>query len=250
MTPHVRTALLEWAVRSARGELLGVDWVNTHIAAYGIPFTVRIDESGTARFAHVPMGRVLPPPVVEQAEAHRQSGTPTAFHALAMLSARAAWLTEARPLIWESYSPVPGLLAALVESYGVDVEIHGRDEATLARLAAFLPSWFPNRGRAAAASRLLRDAVRLPDSMRVDGADEGADELMVCRSAEWHALRGTQGGAFTIRDGFVWSPLGRTDVVSEDHLIGWIPGERIPRELLRLIPSWGSLRIHEVATHG
>lgn len=252
MSLELRTALLEWAQRSAAGELPGMDWVDTEILAHGSPFVItRTDEA--IRFRHVPTGKTLPPPLVEEARRHQEAGEPTLVECMALLFARAHWLVEGRGLYYRSTTPVPALLAALVEAYGVDAELHRHDAVTLANAIAHLPAFHPHRGDPERAGRLLQDVLGQPHDVDLDqepGHD--LDEVFAIRSAAWFAarpaLRPSRPEVLTIRHGLLHHTAPRAPRNPEDVLVGWVPGDRFPHALLRLLPAWVSARLHEPRT--
>lgn len=233
---EARTAIYEWALRAGREEL-GDDWVDAELRPEGRPFAVVRDEAGL-RFRHLPLADDLPGPMVEAAEAAQEAGEPTALESLHRILARAGWLTSSRALFWTPYSPVPALLAQLVESYGIDAELHERDPDALAKLLVHLPSWFIRRGQLQPALDLLEAALDNAVPARVDPP---GPTTFACRSAaEWHRI-GTPGTP-TIQDGWVvaTTPEAPRD---GDVALGWVPADRFPHELLRLLPAWSTARV-------
>jgi hypothetical protein len=234
MALEARAAALEWALQMARGELSGTDWVDARLTDLP-PYRVTRDE-GRARFRHLSLTDGLPSPMVDAAVDAQNDGEFTALEGLTRLFARVQWLTSARRFVWTPSSPVPHLLAALVEAYGVDAELHRHDPESLAKLLVHLPRWFPRRGQPGPAVELL--AVALDDRVpvRVGGTGPAA---FTCQSASWWAER-RQPTALTLVGGIV-----RMQAVNdpEDTVLGWVPGDRFPHELLRLLPAFASVRL-------
>lgn len=235
MSLEARTAALEWALRAARGDLDGVDWVDSTLRTHGEPFAI-VRDGDAVRFRHLGFTDTLPGPMVDAAIDAQQRGEPTALEAITQLMARAQWLTSARRFLWTAHSPMPGLLSALVESYGIDVELHGNDPDTLANLLVHLPRWFPRRGEASRAVELLDTALDRGVSARVGSA---AQVAFTCQGASWWA-RHSRPSTLVIEGGFL-----RMDPVDdpEDVVLGWVPTERFPHELLRLLPASASVRL-------
>ena len=77
------------------------------------------------------------------------------------------WLISTRRYYWSPMSPVPRLLASLVEAMGIDNEIHRNRSDVLARLVARLPTWNPSRGTVQGAKDLLVETVGDPFPIRV-----------------------------------------------------------------------------------
>ncbi|MCA9568285.1 MAG: hypothetical protein KC656_10595 [Myxococcales bacterium] len=231
---EARIAVVEWALRAGRGELPGLDWVDATLRPEGEPFAIVRDDEGV-RFRHLPIGDDLPGPLVEAAEEADADGQPTALDAVQRIVARAQWLTSSRALTFTPWSPVPGLLAALVETYGVDAELHDRDLDALAKLLVHLPRWHARRGDAAAGIELLRAALGSEVPVQLGAAGPRA---FTCQSSSWWADRPAPEGPLRIDGGVVCTEHPVRDVV-----LGWIPADRFPHELLRLLPSWASPRL-------
>ena len=115
-----------------------LDWIDSRILSRGIPFTLRKRPDGV-QFRHIPLGMFLPPPMVTAARMAQRQGQPTMLEAMQLLFGRIEWLIAARSLYWTPYGPVPSLLAALVEAYGVDAELHGNEPEALANAVAVSP---------------------------------------------------------------------------------------------------------------
>lgn len=229
-----RIAVLEWALRAGRGELPGLDWIDTTLRPEGEPFLL-VRDGDRVRFRHLPLGPHLPPPLVEAAEQAQAAGEPTALEAVHHLLARAQWLTSARGLLFTPASPLPGLLASLVEAYGVDAELHEADADDLARLVVHLPGWYPRRGGLEPALDLLRTALDHDVTVR---PATGGPLAFTCQSTDWWCERPLPTGPLLIHEGFVTTDAGHADVV-----LGWVPSDRFPHELLRLLPAWASCRL-------
>lgn len=234
MALEARTAVLEWAMRAGRGELPGLDWVEDSLRPEGEPFAI-VRDGDKVSFRHLPLGTDLPPPLVDAAEQARVAGHPTALDLVQRLLARPAWLTSSRHLLWGPFSPVPGLLAALVEAYGIDAELHDNDHEALARLLVHLPRWHVDRGHPEAGLQLLDTALDLRPDVRL--RDDGP-VTFTCQSADWWAEQRTPRGPLRIADGVV-----ATDGDLPDVVFGWAPTDRFPHELLRLLPCWASPRV-------
>lgn len=246
MSPELRFAVLEWARRHAAGELAGMGWIDGTILADGPPFTVERDGDAVT-FRHVPYGRFLPGPMVEAAQDVQAQGDVPALEALLLLFARIEWLVAGREHLFTPYGPVPALLASLVEAYGVDAEIHGFDGDTLSRALAVLPTWHPHRGDPERAGWLLEEALGVPHGVDLDQAPRAEmTEAFACRSAAWYAHHGTPSGDLVVRDDLVWAEHATPATGGpEDILVGWVPGRRVPHQLLRLLPAWGSIRLYD-----
>jgi len=249
---------VEWSRRAAAGELEGLDWVDTDAPPGGEAFRQREDGEGRRRFRHLPYTSFLPAPIREAAEAARRAGRSTAHEALLLVFARSEWHIAARSRLWTPLTPVPRLLASLVEAFGVDPDLHRHDPQVLARLAALLPAWYPLRGTVERALVLLRVADDEERStklatLRDDGPTPDKpplrDELFACRSAEWWRRRRTDGAqpAYRISEGWLrFQPAegaGAYVLQQEDVLIEWRPGRAVPRNLMRLLPVWSDFRL-------
>lgn len=195
--PHLRTAPVEWAWRASAGGLHGLRWVD---------LTVDPDQPSFGRspdgdtFRGPDLDAHLPPPMVEAAAAAAERGEPTALDGLALLLARAAWTVETRALLWTSVTPMPEILARLVEAFGVDAEGHRHDPSLLVNLRAQLPSWYPHRGDARRAFELLESALDEDLGLSLD-VEPGAAEAFVCHDAGWWASRGAGAGTLVIDGG-------------------------------------------------
>jgi len=230
-----RHSVLEWALQSSRGELSGTDWVDAELRSDGEPWMLRRDGE-TVRFRHLPPADRLPSPMQESAADAQERGEPTVAEFLTRMIARSQWLTSARRYLWTPFSPVPQLLAPLVEAYGIDAELHDRDSATLANLLVHLPAWHPRRGEAQAAVDLLGVAMDSEVPVRL-GSD--APAAFTCQSADWWSRR-NRPSSWVLRDDLM---TGEPIDDPEDVILGWTPTDRFPHELLRLLPVFTSVRL-------
>jgi len=250
----VRVPALEWAHRANARDLSGLDWVDTRIDA-GKPSyrQVPISARKTA-FRGTAVGSSLPPPVVRAIHESRKAGGVSGWEVVLLIFARLEWLVEARRYLWSPYSPEPKLLATLVETFGVSQEVHQRDGEVLSRLTALLPVWYPHRGTVARAVEVLSTCDREDElaDHRVHNTPRRAkgpalkDEVMACRDFAWWRQRHRGGHAkMEIRDGFVrFQPRNQPfELLREDVLLSWTPGEAIPVDAIRLLPTWAVLRL-------
>ena len=258
-----REPALEWARRSAAGELDHLDWVEAELAPTSKPFSQQEDGEGSRSFRHLPYTAFLPPPVAEAAQYARGRGQATMHEALQLVFARLEWLLAARRYLWAPVSSDPLLLAQLAEAFGVGQEIHRHRPDVLARLAALLPTWHPARGTLDRALEVI-DAVDdsepppcvacLEDDGEVPEVPELKDEVFRCRDAEWWRRRRQEGAAprHRIEDGLLrFQPDSEPAFAlqREDVLLEWDPDEgALPRNLMRLLPVWCEVRL--VATRG
>jgi hypothetical protein len=164
-------------------------------------------------------------------------GEPTAVEFLTRMIARVQWLTSSRLYLWTPFSPIPQLLASLVEAYGVDAELHDHDATTLANLLVHLPAWHPRRGNAEAAVELLRVAM---DSEVPVNLGSAAPVVFTCQTADWWSRRDTASHHWVLQNDLV---TGAPAADAEDVVLGWSPDDRFPHELLRLLPAFASVRL-------
>lgn len=245
MTTRTRLPTLEWALRAGAAELEDLSWVDTAVVELERPFQEvdGDDADGPTKFRHVAYGGFLPPPMREAAAEAAADGRPTTLMAMLLMFARVEWTVAAREHLWTSASPVPNLLAALVEAYGIGPEIHRDDPVRLASLLAHVPRWYPERGNAQRALELLETAL----DHRPDVAFEApakAPESFACHDAAWWADRGGEHGVLSITDGAARiAPASRPEVLPEDvEVVPPAQDEPLPHALLRLLPAWSSLR--------
>lgn len=241
--PALRVPALAWAWREAGAEdPRDLAWVDATPDRDRPGHTVR-DEDGAERFRGPQLESVLPPPMVEAAREARARGEATALEGLALLLARTAWRVETRDQWWTATSPVPRLLASLVEAYGVDAEAHRHDPERLANLRARLPGWHPVRGHAASAIAVLEGA--LDAYLGIELPPPGRDvEAFACRDAAWWAERGAPASAPRIgQDGIVTLDAPPAPRPEDVPLAVELPVGESPRALLRLLPAWASPRL-------
>ena len=255
LAPRVPT--LEWAQRSAAGEIEGLDWVETTLETGGTPFQQAETGDGERTFRHLPYAAFLPPPVAQAAQEAQRAGRVTAHEALQLVYARMEWLIASRRYLWSPLSPTPRLLAYLVEAFGVDPPLHRNRPEVLSRLAAFLPRWHPLRGRVDKALEILEEADTGEDPIAVAHRDsEGElpdkpairDEVLRCRENEWWRRRQQKGDApaYRIHDGLVLFQPEEGPAYAlqqEDVLVEWAPEEPLSRNLMRLLPAWAEIRL-------
>jgi hypothetical protein len=253
MSARTRTAAVEWARRSAAGELDGLAWADGAVAGPDASFAITVGEDGEERFFHVALASLLPPAMAEAAAAASEAGRPTALEALQLLLARPQWLVRTRRLWWTPRSPAPGLLAPLVEAYGIPAEVHRDDPARLARIAARVARWWARRGELPPALELLREAAdgdaRALEAWSGAAPAEGLDdEVLACHDLSWWAERKPAAAALhpVIRDGLVrFQPPGGTawEVLREDVVLTVHPDAPFDPSLLRMLPVWLSVRV-------
>lgn len=253
----IRSALLEWAMRSATGELKGLDWVDTNLGPRRGAHAVEFNEDGEALFRHMPYTRFLPGPMAEAMVQAQERGEISAMEAVMMLMAKPEWMLLARPLIWSPQSPEPRLLAWMLERWGVEPEVHRHQPDRLSRIATRLPRWRPHRGTLAAAREMLEEGARERVQFRVTDRTQGGavpgrpdlrDEAFTCREDRWWARRQRPGAApaYRIEGGVMRHQPAEGPVfelVQEDVLIELMDGARFSRQLVRLLPAWASVRV-------
>lgn len=251
--PLARLPHLEWCHRTSAGEHEDLDWVDTTLELHADTYRTVAGADGILRFQHFPYSAFTPPAMFEEAAAAQERGEPTLQEGLLLLFARVEWLIASRQQLWTCLTPVPPVLVALVEAYGVGPEVHGRDNETLARLAALLPDWFPSRGTVAAARRVLKCAELESAAEYVYTRDDSGPtpavlegEVLVCRSLAFWAARVGDTGETTHRIQnevlLFQSATPRFELRREDMVVVWSPGRHLSVELLRLLPPWTVLR--------
>lgn len=253
-----REPILEWAQRSAAGDLEGLDWVDADLDPSRPAFIQREDVEGRRTFHHLPYTAFLPPSVAEAAVEAQRRGRATLHEALALIYARQEWLIASRDHMWSPLSAVPGLLAQMVEAFGIGPELHCHRPDVLARLTAILPRWHPRRGTVEKALEVVEAAEDEGDEplcvayVDEDGEDPDfpslRDEVFRCRDDEWWRRRRQDGAAahYQIADGLLrFQPAkGPAFVLQrEDVLVEWDPERTLPRNLMRLLPAWAELRL-------
>jgi len=238
-----RAARLDWVRAHAADALTDLRWVDRSLAADTSSFT-----ASDAGFHARSVTDTLPVVVQQAARAAHARGEPTLVEGLQLVMAESEWLVESRALLWSADSPVPRLLASLVESVGLDAELHRSDPTRLQRLVARLRPWNARRGESEAAVALLAAALDERPHERLDRPERLRDEVFACRSARWWAARGAANARVTLRISDGWTrfqPPSGTPVHlrAEDILVDWTPGRAIHRGLLRLLPVWCCYRV-------
>ena len=256
---HLQVASLKWACEASRGQLQKLDWVDSTIYAQQSSFRIN-KQADKYIYRHRPYGAYLPKAMSNSAIVAQRNGEPTVLEGLLLLFARMEWLTASRRYFWSPMSPVPELLAILVEALGVGNEIHRDDEEVLSRLTARLPTWIPQRGTVASAKSLLTDTVGEKLTIETAQLDkEGntpvrpdiASEVFACQDLDWWQRRlpesDGEGKSMNMRLESGFLAFQSTDkpmpLHREDVLVGWKVSEKFPTNLLRLLPAWICLRI-------
>lgn len=165
----LREALYEWARSAASGQMADLDWVDLNANPEADPYRVRRNRRGRLLFRQGRYGRALPPAMLQNIARAEMQGGATLLQALTLAFARTEWLVKSRSLLWTELSPVPLLLARMVEAYGISGEVHRGDPGRLVRLRARLPAWHKRRGEVIEALRLLEEAVHQPPAERLSG---------------------------------------------------------------------------------
>lgn len=238
----LRTPTLEWTWHAATGRTQGLGWVDTTLVDVSRPFVV-VEVGDTVRFRHVPYGGFVPPTMLLAAQQAEREGRVTALHGVQTMFARSEWHVATRQHMWTSVSSVPPLLPDLVESYGLEQDLHRGQSDTLSVLLAHAPQWYPRRGHADRALDLLASA-ELPIHAAVAPADAPQDELFACHDAAWWRTHGRTHSTLHIHHGAAVVPaLDRPDPSSEDVVLTLPEGQTFPHELLRLLPAWATVRL-------
>lgn len=256
-------APLQWASDTAKGKNDSLEWVDSQIYDYSASFRVKEErERSQARklYRHRPYGAYLPRSMRQAAIVAQENGEPTVLEALQLLFARMEWLIASRRYFWSPMSPLPRLLALLVEALGVDAEIHRNDQEVLSRLVARLPTWSPSRGTVEGAVDLLTETVGEKISLQTasqkkDGPTpiqpDLVQECFACHDVDWWKRRTPDVSKketemeMTISSGFLTyqSSTEPVPLHPEDILVGWKKSEKFPINLLRLLPAWVSVRV-------
>lgn len=243
-TPALRVPATEWAWQEASGRLVGLSWVDHTPRVHAEAWTVR-GRGADAQFRGEAVEPYFPSPLVEAAADAHARGEPTAVEAVSLALARIGWRVQTRDRWWEATSPVPALLAPLVEAFGVDAEAHRHDPDRLANLRARVPGWYPARGSAAAALSMLEGALDAYVGVVLAPIGEH-DEAFACRDASWWSRRGVPSDTLRIgQDGLVRIPAGAAPpALPEDvPLLVDVHVGGSPRALFRLLPAWASVRL-------
>ncbi len=252
-----REPTLEWAQRSAAGEVDGLEWADPSLETDATPFQQMEEGDKERRFRHLPYAAFLPSAVAEAALDAQRHGQVTAHEGLQLIFARLEWLVASRRYLWSPLSPAPKLLAYLVEAFGVDPPLHRNRPEVLSRLAAYLPRWHPLRGRTDKALELLEEADTGEDPIAVAFLERDGelpekpairDEVLRCRTGEWWRRRQQRGAApsYRIHDGLLlFQPEEGPGygLQREDVLVEWDPDQPLSRNLMRLLPAWAEFRL-------
>ncbi len=250
-----RVADLEWAHRQAAGTLKGLEWVDSNLDP-NIPAFTQIGDASERQFSHLPYAVFLPTVMTNAAIQAQQNGQAPMQEALVLLFARMEWLVANRKRMWSPLSPLPKMLATLVEAFGVDQDLHREDPEILARLAAQLPQWHPWRGTVERAREVLESTGDLPQAegtytLGADGPTPTIirDEVFMCHSETWWDERTVPDSApaYRIESGVVKfqhnESTKQVPLRCEDLLLEWRPERPLPRQLLRLLPTWVVVRL-------
>lgn len=254
MTTLARLPELEWCHRNAAGAQADLAWVDTTLEVHRTVFGA-VEAPDRVRFQHLPYGGFQPPSMLEAGRELQDRGTVTLQEALILLFARVEWQVATRDRTWTALSAHPRGLVRLVEAYGVEPSVHRADPAVLARLVSLLPSWYPGRGTAAAARRLLDvawpdEGPALPDlrCLAEDGPAPSAlvNELFACRSVEFWDARWTDGARVELRVAreivLYQSETPGIVLRREDVAVAWAPDGPAAGPLHRLLPPWAIFR--------
>jgi len=248
---NARIAALEWAIDAANGDLKDWDWVDGDIDPSLEGFVFQQTPEGK-KYRHRPLGYFLPTIMARLAHQAQKNGDPTVLEGLTYLYAQNEWITAARKYLWSPMSPVSMLLSLLAEVYGVSKEIHRNNPQALSRLIARLPAWHKQSGTALKAQELLVDIVgrELPIRITQSSSEKELEtEVLVSHEWQWWKLRrNTQSTPrMKISNGFLCFQSSKKeeqyDLVKEDVLITWKEGVGFPKDFLRLLPIWASVRI-------
>lgn len=249
----LRLPEVEWAYQSGQGELDQLQWVDGRLDP-NLPPLRAVGVNGDTQFRHYAYLTVVPTYLADIAQDDQERGRPTAWEALTLLFARPEWTVASRNMLWAPHSPYPGVLAQMVEAFGVERNTHRFDRARLARLAALLPSWYPGRGRLDAAREVLSACDELDTVGVIHGQNDEAPEALVkneilcCRGADWWRARQQKGAApsYRISKGFVryqdeegpgWQ------MRHEDFLVQLPTDGKLSLSVHRLLPAWASVRL-------
>ena len=257
-------APLQWAVDAAQGMAEGLDWVDAEIIPRHRSFTMHVDqENGERTYRHRPYSAYLPKTMMLAARHAQRQGEPTVLEGLLLLFAKMEWLVATRRYYWSPMSPIPRLLASLVEAMGIDNEIHRNRPDVLARLVARLPTWNPSRGTVQGAKELIVETVgdafpirvaQMPKDKPIPMDPDIQGEVFACHDTDWweqRTQRTSEGKAqnkpmdLRIGSGFLQFQTAEEPMPlhHEDVLVGWKISEKFPTNLLRLLPAWISIRV-------
>ena len=248
---NARVSPLEWAMDAANGDLKDWDWMDGDVDPRKEGFVFHQTEEGK-KYRHRTLGYFLPTIMARTAHQAQKNGDPTVLESLNYIYAHNEWMTAARKYFWSPMSPVSKLLSLLSEVYGVSQEIHRNDPQALARLIARLPAWHKQSGTALKAQELLVDIVgrELPIRVTQSASDKELEqEALVSHEWQWWKLRKkkTSIPKMKISNGFLCFQSSKKEeqyeLVKEDVLISWKEGVGFPKDFLRLLPIWASVRI-------
>jgi len=257
-------APLQWSCDAAQGKMTKLDWVDGTISPYATSFRVQDTKAGK-KYRHRPYAAYLPKVMQEASKMAQQNGEPTVLEGLLLAFAKVEWLLQTRRFYWSPMSPVPSLLAILVESMGVDVELHRNRPDVLSRLVARMPTWNPSRGTVQGAKDLLVETIedevpvrtaQVPKDKPIPIDPDITQEIFLCRDGEWWDRRLTTVQnpveeqvatpvQMRVSSGFVQfqNPENPMPLHHEDVLVGWKLADKFPTNLLRLLPAWISIRV-------
>ena len=270
----LRRPPLDWAHRAAAGTLDRLSWVNSAIDTDGRDqVAFHYSEDGRVKFQQRSYGQMLPPSIAMAAMQAQADGHVTAWEVLILLFAQSEWMVACREEMWTPWSPVPRLLAQLVEAFGVEPSLHRYNSENLARLVALLPRWHPHRGTVTRAEEILEATNQIDQVQGVFERDSIGDELdeevFACHGSKWWTTRQEKGAAkaFRITGGVLrFQPTGtfgssspgvsgkelggvgdpsaapRYRAPRGDIVLRWREGSPLPLDLFRLLPAWTVVR--------
>ena len=248
---NARVAALEWATDAANGDIKGLDWVDSNLDPNLEGFVFEQGDEGK-KFRHRPLGYVGPSIMSRMAHWSQKNGDPTVLEALTYIYAKMEWLMVTRKYYWSPFSPIPELLVLLAEVYGVGKEIHQNNPQALSRLIARLPAWHKNSGTAEKAIEMLVDIIGRDLSIQATQSADAktlSQEVLVSREWQWwkHRTKDSSKSKMQIRSGFLCFQSSKKEeqfeLVKEDVLITWKEGVGFPKDFLRLLTIWASVRI-------
>jgi hypothetical protein len=257
MTRALRVPELEWAHRSGQNSLSTFGWIDAQLDETLTEYAQSTDEGPEPTFRHRQYVAALPPSVARAAITSQQLGLVTGWEVLQLLFARSEFLVSGRRYLWSAQSPVPARLSWLAATFGVEPALHRFQPTRLTRLVGLLPVWHRHRGTVARAIEVLAAcdqetafgqwATRDVHGPRPESPAIG-DEVFAARSASWWIARrqGEAAGAYKISGGYLrFQPEGDCgfELLREDALIAWRPGQPLPHDALRVLPAWCSLRL-------
>lgn len=253
-----RTPALEWCHRAAGEELERLSWVDPRLDP-DFSEHRQVRAGSEVQFRARAYLRQLPEPIATATLTAQALRVPTAWEGLALIFARPEWLVAGRRYLWAPQSPEPRLLATLVETFGIEADLHELDRDRLARLAALLPVWHPFRGTLGRAREVLEAVDRgdlLDDASTLEEPARGAatdlqNEVLAVHDLGWWEHRAEPGAEAELRieGGLVrFQPQSGTTAPRfalrrEDVLINWQAGRGVPILAVRLLPAWTVVRL-------